>query len=58
MVKTRDFLKKTGDTKRISDAKICTTKARNGRDLTEAEEILKRSGICRRTIQKSLNNLD
>ena len=41
MVKTRDFLKKTGDTKRISDAKICTTKARNGKHLTEAEEIKK-----------------
>ena len=27
MVKIRDFLKKTGDTKRTSDAKICTTKA-------------------------------
>ena len=42
MVKTRDFLKKTGDTKRISDAKICTTKARNGKHLTEAEDIKKR----------------
>ena len=42
MVKTRDFLKKTGDTKRTFDAKICTTKDRNGMDLIEAEDIKKR----------------
>ena len=41
MVKTKDFLKKTGDTKRTFDAKICTTKDRNGKHLTEAEEIKK-----------------
>ena len=40
--KTRDLFKKTGDTKGILHAKIGTIKDRNGKDLTEAEEIKKR----------------
>ena len=42
MGKTRDLLKKIGDTKRMFLTKICSIKDRNGRDLTEAEEIKER----------------
>ena len=42
MKKTRDFLKKIGDTKRTFHAKMGTINDRNGKDLTEAEEIKKR----------------
>ena len=41
MKKTRDLLKKIGDTKRTFHAKMGTIKDRNGKDLTEAEEIKK-----------------
>ena len=39
MGKTRDFFKKTGDTKGSFHAKMGTIKDRNGMELTEAEEI-------------------
>ena len=42
MGKTRDLLKKTGDTKGIFHAKMGSIKDRNGMDLTEAEDIKKR----------------
>ena len=42
MGKTRDIFKKIGDTKGTFHAKISTIKNRNGKDLTEAEEIKKR----------------
>ena len=42
MGKTRELLKKIGDTKRIFHAKMDTIKDSNGKDLTEAEEIKKR----------------
>ena len=42
MGKTRDLLKKIGDTKRMFLTKMCSIKDRNGRDLTETEEIKKR----------------
>ena len=42
MGENRDLFKKTGDTKGLFQAKASTTKARNGKDLTEAEEIKKR----------------
>ena len=42
MRKTRDFFKKTGETKGTLYAKTSTMKERNGKDLTEAEEIKKR----------------
>ena len=42
MGKTRDLLKKTGNTKRIFHAKMSTIKDRNSKDLTEAEDIKKR----------------
>ena len=42
MGKTRDLFKKIKDTKETFHAKIVTIKARNGMDLTEAEDIKKR----------------
>ena len=42
MANTRDLFKKIRDTKRIFHAKMGSTKDRNGRDLTEAEDIKKR----------------
>ena len=44
--------KKIRDTKGTSHAKMGTIKDRNGRDLTEAEDIKKRWQEYRRTIQK------
>ena len=40
--KTRDLFKKIRDTKGTSHAKMGLIKDRNGRDLTEAEDIKKR----------------
>ena len=42
MKKTRDLFKKIRDTKGTFHAKMGLTKDRNGRDLTEAEDIKKR----------------
>ena len=42
MGKTRDLFKKIRDTKRTFHAKMGIIKDRNGRDLTEAEDIKKR----------------
>ena len=42
MGKTRDLFKKIRDTKSTFHAKMSTIKDRNGRDLTEAEDIKKR----------------
>ena len=42
MGKTRDLFEKIRDTKGIFHAKIGTIKDRNGMDITEAEEIMKR----------------
>ena len=42
MGKTRDCFKKIRDTKGTFHAKMSTIKDRNGRDLTEAENIKKR----------------
>ena len=42
MGKTRDLFKKIRDTKRTLHAKMGSIKDRNGRDLTEAEDIKKR----------------
>ena len=39
MGKIRDLLKKIRDTKETFHAKTCSIKNRNGRDLTEAEDI-------------------
>ena len=42
MGKTRDYFKKIRDTKGTFHAKMGTIKDRNGRDLIEAEDIIKR----------------
>ena len=42
MGKTRDLFKKIRDTKGLFYAKMGSIKERNGRDLTEAEDIKKR----------------
>jgi len=42
MGKTRDLFKKIRDTKGTFHAMMCSTKDRNGMDLTEAEDIKKR----------------
>ena len=42
MGKSRDLFKKTRDTKGIFQAKMVSIKDRNGKDLTEAEDIKKR----------------
>ena len=51
MEKTRDLFKKIRDTKGTFHAKMGSIKDRNGRDLTEAEDIKKRWKEYR-TIQK------
>ena len=43
MGKTRALIKKIRDTSRMIHTKVDTTKDRNGMDLTEAEDIKKRS---------------
>ena len=57
MGKTRDLFKKTEDIKGTFHAKMGTTKARKGKDLTEAEEI-ERWQECTESYKKGLNNLD
>ena len=53
MGKTRDLFKKIRDTKGTFHAKMGTIKSRNGRDLTEAEDIKEEvARIHRRTVQK------
>ena len=42
MGKTRDLFNNIRDTNRTFHAKMGTRKDRNGKDLTEAEEIMKR----------------
>ena len=52
MGKTKDLFKKMRDTKGTSHEKMDSIKDRNGRDLTEAEDIKKRWQEHRRTVQK------
>ena len=53
MGKTRGLFKKIRDTKGIFHAKMGSIKNRNGRDLTEAEDIKQEvTRIHRRTMQK------
>ena len=54
MGKTRDLFKKIRDAKGTFHAKMGSIKDRNGRDLTEAEEVAR---IHRRTVQKDLHDL-
>ena len=53
MGKTRDLFKKVRDTEGTFHAKMGSTKDRNGRDLTEAEDIKKRwQEYTEKTVQK------
>ena len=54
MGKTRDLLKKIRDTNGLYHAKMGTIKDRNGRDLTEAEDIKKR---CKNTQKNYTKNI-
>ena len=57
--KTRDLFKKIRDTKGMFHAKIGTTKGRNSKDLTEAEEIKKRwQEYIEELYKKGLNDSD
>ena len=58
MGKTRDLLKKIRDTKGTFHAKMGSIKDRNGRDLTEAEDIKKRWQECTELYKKDLHNPD
>ena len=55
MGKTRDLFKKTGDTKGTFHAKMGSIKDRNGRDLTEAEDIKE---YTEELYKKGLSDLD
>ena len=52
MGKTRDLFKKIRETKGTFHAKMGTIKDRNGRDLTEAEDIKKRWQECTEELHK------
>ena len=52
MGKTRDLFKKIGDIKGTFHAKMGMIKDRNGKDLTEAEEIKKRWQECTEELYK------
>ena len=54
MGKTRDLFKKIGDIKGTFNAKMGTIKDKNGKDLTEAEEIKNRWQEYRELHKKAL----
>ena len=59
MGKTRDLFKKLGDTKGMFHAKMGSIKDRNNKDLTEADEIMKRWQECPEELyKKGLNDPD
>ena len=58
MGKTRDLFKKIRDTKKNYHAKMGTIKDRNGRDLTEAEDIKKRQQEYTELYKKDLHDPD
>ena len=58
MGKTRDLFKKIRDTERIYHAKIGSIKNRNGRDLTEAEDIKRWHEYTEELYKKDLHNQD
>ena len=58
MGKSRDLFKKIRDTKGTFHAKMDTIKDRNGRDLTEAEDIKKRWQEYTELYKKDLNDPD
>ena len=58
MGKTRDLFKKIRDTKRTFHAEMGSTKDRNGRDLTDAEDIRKKWQEYAELYKKDLQNPD
>ena len=59
MGKSRDLFKKIGDTKGMFHAKMGTIKDRNGRDLTESEDIKERwQGYTEELYEKNLHDPD
>ena len=59
MEKTRDIFKKIRDIKETYHARMGMIKSRNGKDLTEAEEIKKRwQEYTEELYKKDLNDLD
>ena len=59
MGKTRDLFKKIGDSQGTFHTKMGTIRDRNGKDLTEAEDIKKRWQECTEELYKrGLNDLD
>ena len=59
MGKTRELFKKIGDIKGTFQARMGTTKDRNGKDLKEAEKIKKMwQEYTEELYKKSLNDLD
>ena len=58
MGKTRDLFKKTRDSKGIFHAKMVSIKDRNGRDLTETEDIKKRWQEYTELYKKDLHDPD
>ena len=58
MGETGDLFKKLGDTKGTVHAKMVTVKDRNGKDLTEAEEIKKRWQEYTELYEKGHSDLD
>ena len=52
MAKTRDLFKKIREIKETFHARIGVIKERNGKDLTEAEEIKKRWQECTKALNK------
>ena len=59
MEKTRDSIKKIGNSMGTFHAKMGTIKDRNGKDLTEAEEIMKMwQEYAGKLNEKGLNDLD
>ena len=56
MGKTGDLFKKTGDTKGTFHAKMGSIKDKNGKDLTEAKEIKKRSQEYTEVYKTGLND--
>ena len=58
MGKTRELFKKIRDTKGTFHAKMGLIKARNGMDLTEAEDINRRQEYTRELCKKILHNQD
>ena len=58
MGKTRDLFKKIGDIKGTFHARMDTIKDRNGKDLTEVEEIKKQQQEYTELYKKSLTDLN